>query len=117
MLLDLTSDQEFLRETTSKFLTNNAPVDTLRRLREDPRGYENDYWTRGAELGWTSLLVSEEHGGGSVSGSGLADAGLVAYEFGRHAAPGPLAVVNVVAAALSEQGAAPDVLASLLAGE
>jgi alkylation response protein AidB-like acyl-CoA dehydrogenase len=68
-------------------------------------------------LGWTSLLVSDAHGGGTISDSGLADAGLVAYEFGRHAAPGPLAVVNVVAATLSEQNAAPDVLAGLLSGE
>ena len=35
---------------------------------------------------------------------GLVDLSLVAYEFGRHAAPGPLAVANVVAAALSETG-------------
>ena len=63
------------------------------------------------------MLVGEEHGGGTISDSGLADASLVAYEFGRHAAPGPLAVVNVVAATLSEQNAAPDVLAGLLSGE
>ena len=61
--------------------------------------------------------MSEEHGGGTISDSGLVDAGLVAYEFGRHAAPGPLAVVNVVAAALSAHDAAPDVLAGLLSGE
>ena len=89
----------------------------LRQLRGDPIGYDPAYWRRGAELGWTSLLVSEEHGGGTISDSGLADAGLVAYEFGRHAAPGPLAVVNVVAATLSELHAAPDVLAGLLSGE
>ena len=29
---------------------------------------------------------------------------LVAYEFGRHAAPGPLVTTNVVAAALSDAG-------------
>jgi len=36
-------------------------------LREDTAGYDADYWRRGAELGWTSLLVSEEHGGGQHS--------------------------------------------------
>jgi alkylation response protein AidB-like acyl-CoA dehydrogenase len=117
MLLNLSEDQQFFRETTDRFLTEQVPPDTLRGLRHDPAGYEPTYWRRGAELGWTSLLVSEEHGGGTISDSGLADAGLVAYEFGRHAAPGPLAVVNVVAAALSEHDAAPDVLAGLLSGE
>ena len=117
MLLNLTEDQEFFRETTDRFLTEQVAPDALRQLRDDPIGYDPTYWRRGAELGWTSLLVSEEHGGGTISDSGLADAGLVAYEFGRHAAPGPLSVVNVVAAALSQHNAAPDVLAGLLSGE
>ena len=117
MLLNLSEDQQFFRETTDRFLTEQAPPDTLRQLRNDPAGFDREYWRRGAELGWTSLLVSEEHGGGSISGDGLVDAGLVAYEFGRHAAPGPLAVTNVVAATLSAHGAAPEVLAGLLSGE
>jgi alkylation response protein AidB-like acyl-CoA dehydrogenase len=49
----------------------------------------------------TSLLVSEEEGGASVSGRGAIDLALAAYEFGRHAAPGPLVDCNVVALALS----------------
>jgi alkylation response protein AidB-like acyl-CoA dehydrogenase len=117
MLLSLSEDQEFFRETTDRFLTEHVPPDVLRQLRHDPVGFDPAYWRRGAELGWTSLLVSEEHGGGTISDAGLADASLVAYEFGRHAAPGPLAVVNVVAATLSELDAAPDVLAGLLSGE
>lgn len=117
MLLNLSEDQQFFRETTDRFLTEQTPPDTLRQLRNDPAGFDPGYWRRGAELGWTSLLVSEEHGGGSISDDGLVDAGLVAYEFGRHAAPGPLAVTNVVAATLSAYGAAPDVLAGLLSGE
>ena len=44
------------------------------QLRDDPIGFDPAYWRRGAELGWTSLLVSEEHGGGTISDAGLADA-------------------------------------------
>ncbi len=47
---------------------------------------------------------------------GLVDLSLVAYEFGQHAAPGPLVATNVVASALSTHGSHPDVLAGLLAG-
>ncbi len=86
-------------------------------LRDDPVGFDPGYWRRGAELGWTSLLVDEAHGGGSISGDGLVDLSLVAYEFGRHAAPGPLLPVNIVAGALSEHDAHAAVLADLLAGE
>ena len=104
MLFDLTPDQDFLRETTDKFLTKEAPVAYLRSIRDDPDGFERGYWRAGAELGWTSLLVSEASGGGSVSGRGLVDLTLLAYEFGRHGSPGPLTPANVVAAALSDQG-------------
>src|SRR4051794_17718004 len=124
MLLQLSSDQEFFRETTGKFLTQQAPVDVLRRLRDNPAGYDADYWRRGAELGWTSFLVSEEHGGGSISGNGIVDLSIVAHEFGSHAAPGPLVATNLVAAALSDcareagrdTGDQADVLAGLLDG-
>jgi alkylation response protein AidB-like acyl-CoA dehydrogenase len=101
LLLNLTSDQEFLRDTTTKFLADQASVAAVRGLRDDPSGFEARYWQRGAELGWTSLLVSEERGGGSISGDGLIDLSLIAHQFGAHAAPGPLAPTNVVAAALS----------------
>lgn len=117
MLLQPSSDQEAFRETTAKFLRNQVPVAKLRALRDDPAGFDPTYWRRGAALGWTSLLVSEENGGGSISGAGLVDLSLVAYEFGRNGAPGPLAPSNVVAGALSAAGAHPEVLGAILAGE
>ena len=104
MLLTLERDQELFHATTVKLLNELVPVEELRRRRDDPQGFGDDYWRRGAELGWTSLLVSEAHGGGSIGHDGLIDLAIVAYEFGRHAAPGPLVVVNVVAATLSEVG-------------
>lgn len=116
MLLQLSSDQEFFRETTARFLTELVPVAEIRRLRDDPAGFAPDYWRRGAELGWTSLLVGEDHGGGSISGEGLVDLTVVAHEFGRHAAPGPLVATNVVAAALSATGTQADLVAALLDG-
>jgi alkylation response protein AidB-like acyl-CoA dehydrogenase len=117
MLIALTGDQEFFRETTQRFLAEQAPADTVRALRHDPAGFDPVYWRRGAELGWTSLLVDEANGGGTISGAGLVDLSLVAYEFGRRAAPGPLLATNVVAAALSAHGAHHDVLAGLLSGD
>jgi alkylation response protein AidB-like acyl-CoA dehydrogenase len=118
MLLALSSDQELFSETTAKLLDELVPVGELRVLRDDPAGFDPGYWRRGAELGWTSLLVGEDHGGGSIGDHGLVDLSLVAHEFGRHAAPGPLAVTNVVAATLSETGHEHDeVIGTLLSGE
>jgi alkylation response protein AidB-like acyl-CoA dehydrogenase len=117
MLLQLSSEQEFFQKTTARYLADNAPVAELRRRRDDPEGFKSRYWRQGAELGWTSLLVSEDDGGVSISGRGLVDLTLVAYEFGRHAAPGPLALTNVVAGALSAgQNADKSLIAGLLDG-
>src|SRR3954469_17287801 len=104
MLLQPTDDQAFLRETTARFLDEQVPVGELRRLRDDAAGFQDKYWQQGAELGWASLLVSEAHGGGTISDEGIVDLTLIAYGFGRHAAPGPLMPTNLVAAALSEAG-------------
>ena len=116
MLLQPTDDQDFFRETTARFLEDRAPADELRRLDDHEHGFDDDYWRQGAELGWTSLLVAPEHGGGSISGDGLADLTLVAHEFGAHAAPGPLIPSNLVAAALSDADGHPDLLGRLLDG-
>lgn len=116
MQLQLSSDQEFFRETTARFLDEHASVTAVRALRDDPVGFDPELWRRGADLGWTSFLVGEDHGGGSVSGQGLVDLALVAHEFGRRAAPGPLVPANVVAGALSAGSAHLDLLAALLDG-
>ncbi len=107
MDLRITDDQQLLQETTRKFLESTAPLQTVRRLAVDETaGFDPDWWTSGAELGWTSLLVPEDEGGGSVSGHGLLDLVLVAEEMGRLVSPGPLVPTNVVAEALARRGSA-----------
>lgn len=103
---ELTSDQELLRDTTARYLSDRVPLAQMRKDRDHPAGFAPEYWTGGAELGWCMLLASEEDGGGSVSGRGMADLALISYEFGKHAAPGPLVDCNVVVAALSGQAGA-----------
>jgi alkylation response protein AidB-like acyl-CoA dehydrogenase len=104
--LELTSEQVFFAQTTRQFLGDKVPTSRLRELRDDPAGFDRVFWAQGAELGWTSLLVPESDGGGSVSGRGTCDLALVAFEFGRSAAPGPLTAVNTVAAAVARSGTA-----------
>jgi alkylation response protein AidB-like acyl-CoA dehydrogenase len=119
-MFERNADQELLEDTTRRFLESHCPPSKLRDLAGTKSGFEPDYWRQGAELGWTSLVVPEEAGGGSVSGSGVLDLLLVAYEFGRHAAPGPLGPVNLVAAALGRRGSEEQrsgLLAGLLTGD
>jgi len=105
--VELTDDQELFLETTASFLERTCPVPTVREWSEkEAAGFPDAWWRQGAALGWTSLLVSEADGGGSVSDHGLLDLTLVAEEMGRRVCPGPLLPTNVVAAALSEYGTA-----------
>ena len=120
MELELEQDQQLFWETTRKFLESSCPITVVRGLYDSPDGFERDWWRRGAELGWTSMLVPEEHGGGSVSGQGLLDLVLVAEEMGRQVSPGPLLPANVVAAAVAESGTPEQrdaVVAPLVSGE
>jgi alkylation response protein AidB-like acyl-CoA dehydrogenase len=120
MEIALSDDQEFFRDTTRKFLERECPIVTVRELAGSAAGFDRGYWRQGAELGWTSMLVPEELGGGSVSGAGVADLALVADAFGSHVAPGPLLPCNVVAAALARSGTAEhqaDVLPAIVGGE
>ena len=106
MELDISEDQELLQETTASFLRSECPIERVRELADTSAGFERDWWSKGADLGWTSLLVPESEGGGSIGPSGLVDLTLVAREFGRGVAPGPLVPVNVVASALARAGSA-----------
>jgi alkylation response protein AidB-like acyl-CoA dehydrogenase len=120
MRFDLTADQRLLQSATADFLEKSSQVSASRALREAGQAFDRETWRRGAELGWASLIVPEELGGGSVSGEGLVDATIIAEQFGRLAAPGPFLAVNVVAAALAEAtnaAAHAELIQRLLAGE
>jgi alkylation response protein AidB-like acyl-CoA dehydrogenase len=117
---ELTSDQRLFRGTTKEFLEKEAPLTKVRELAEVSKGFERDWWQRGAELGWASMLIAADSGGDSISGNGLLDMTIVAEEMGRLVSPGPLVVTNVVAAALSEASNAAEhasVIDELVSGE
>lgn len=88
--------------TTQTFLEKQGSLTHVRGLHASGVSFQREWWQRAAELGWTSLLVPEELGGGSVSGDGLADLALVAEQIGHTVAPGPLHPVSVVLAGLVE---------------
>lgn len=102
--LALTDDQTLFHETTARFIEAELPRERTRQLHDDPTGFDRGWLAKSAELGWFSLLVPEEHGGGSVSGSPMADAALVAEELGRQVQPGPFIPMNVALGAVAMHG-------------
>ncbi len=104
---DITADQLLFRQTTRDFFDRTAPISVIRELGESATGFDRGWWARGAELGWTAMLVPEALGGGSVSGRPLTELALVAEEFGRTCAPGPLVTTSAVLAGLVTAGEGP----------
>ena len=104
MKTELTEEQASFRSTAVKFLQNESPLTEVRALYESRDGFERSWWAKAAQLGWTAMFIPESQGGGSVSGSPVTDAVIVAEEMGRMVAPGPFLPVNVVAAAVATEG-------------
>ncbi|HLY83326.1 MAG TPA: acyl-CoA dehydrogenase family protein, partial [Acidimicrobiales bacterium] len=94
MEIGLSDDQELFRETTRRALDERSPISRVRELIDDPLGFDRAFWVQGAELGWYSMLIPEEYGGGTVSGEGLVDLTIVAEELGRAVHPGPFHTTN-----------------------
>ena len=90
--------------TAQAFLEKEASLRRVRELHAAGTSFEPEWWRRAAELGWASLLVPEELGGGSVSGNGVEDLALVAELIGKTVAPGPLHPVSTVLAGLVDAG-------------
>jgi len=114
------ADQQLFEQVTAGFLDKHYPLGHGRELAGQESAFEPGRWREAAALGWTTLLVPEEAGGGSISGNGLADLLIVASAFGQRAAPGPLSGTNIVAATLGRWGSPQQrqgPLAELLAGD
>ncbi|WP_068180161.1 acyl-CoA dehydrogenase family protein [Mycobacterium sp. UM_CSW] len=95
------AELEIFLSTTRSFIDREASISQVRELHRQGKNFERDWWRRAANLGWTSLLVPEELGGGSASGDGVSDLTLVMQQLGGVVAPGPLIPVSVVLAGLA----------------
>ena len=85
----LSDEQNMLKDTAKDFCANNAPIDQLRKLRDDDSadGFDRDTWGKMVELGWAGIPFPEEHGGLAFGYKGL---GVVTEETGRTLAASPL---------------------------
>lgn len=115
-----TEDLELLRETTARFLAETCDLTVVREWADEPEGFPADWWRRGAQLGWTSLLIPDQYGGGADGSAGVVELATLAEQMGRTVSPGPLLPCNVVASALAAVGSddqCSEVLAGIASGE
>ena len=93
MDLDLTPEQELLRDTVRGVCAKHAGLDVVRQMEDDPVGYPEKFWLQLAELGLLGLTLPEAWGG---SGMSMLDGVVVYQELGRALAPSPHFVSSVI---------------------
>jgi alkylation response protein AidB-like acyl-CoA dehydrogenase len=84
--LDLSEEQQVLREMVRGLLAEHCSIDVVRALEDDAVGHRPELWSRLAELGIVGMRLPEAWGGG---GQSLLDAVVVYEELGRALAPTP----------------------------
>jgi len=95
-------EQELLRATARKFLENECPSSTVRKLMVTPEGTTPEFWAKLAEQGWLGLIFPEVYGGAAL---GVVDLVVLMEEMGRVVMPGPyLSTVVLGGLALLEAG-------------
>lgn len=120
MPMILNEEQNMLKDTAKDFCSNNAPIDQLRKLRDDgdPDGFDRETWSAMVELGWAGIPFPEEYGGLAFGYKGL---GVVTEETGRTLAASPLfATVWIGGTALNIGGSSAqktEVLSKVATGE
>jgi alkylation response protein AidB-like acyl-CoA dehydrogenase len=89
MALVFNEEQRLLKDTAKEFLVANAPVEALRKLRDekDETGYSKELWAQMAELGWASIVLPEEYDGLDFGFMGL---GAIIEEMGHTLTASPL---------------------------
>ena len=100
MDLDLTEDQEAIRDVFADFFTSETGPERARAA--EPVGFDAAAWKRLMETGAPGMGVDADLGGGGAS---LADLAVVAEEAGARIAPLPLVDHQVTARLLASVGA------------
>lgn len=107
----LTDDQKMIQETAASFVKKESPVERMRKLREDPIGWDRAVWRQMGELGWLGLAMPESVGG---FGGTMIDASLVLEQFGTTLVPEPYTASAVLAGMAVRHGASEEQQKELL---
>jgi len=86
MDLNLTEEQQLLKNSARDFFDKELPKETVKQLEVDQLGYSPELWKKMAELGWCGLTIPEQHGG---AGFGMQELVMLLDEMGRACLPGP----------------------------
>jgi len=94
MDLDFSEEQQVLREMVRGVCKEYAPLEVVREMEDDPKGYPDEFWKQISEMGLLGVLIPEDLGG---AGQGMLEAAIVYEELGRALAPSPAFVSAALA--------------------
>ena len=114
MDLDLTPEQDMLRDTVRGLCSRHCDLTVVRALEDDPVGYPTALWEQLGALGLMGMTLPEQHGG---SGMTMLDAAIVYSELGRALAPTPHFPSAVLAGGLLARTGATEWLPRIASGE
>jgi alkylation response protein AidB-like acyl-CoA dehydrogenase len=109
-------DEATLREACRDVLKKQVSSTNTRLVMESDRGFDADFWSLAAQLGWLGLGVAEAHGG---LGGTVAMLAAVADEVAWSGQPSPLVATFAVAHTLSryQSDAGMAILTAVMAGD
>ena len=102
MDFSFSDEQTLLKESVSRFITNDYGFESRQKHSRSDAGYSLENWQTFAELGWLGVPFSENHGG---FGGGAVETMLMMEEFGKGLVVEPyLATVVACGSALNDFG-------------
>ena len=102
MEFGLNQEQTILKNEVRRFLQNECPIDFVKEMIEDEKGYSPSLWKKMAELGWMGVLFEEKYGG---TGGTFLDLSIILEEMGRFLLPGPFFSTVILGGVTIMQGA------------
>jgi alkylation response protein AidB-like acyl-CoA dehydrogenase len=115
---DLSEEQQLLKDSVDRFVSDNYDLDTRQALSKNEAGFSDTYWQTMAELGWLGVTVPEAHGG---FGGNQADTMVLMEAFGKGLVLEPFFASAVLGTRAIVAGASAELqntlLPKLMAGE
>lgn len=102
-----------LRDSADSFARGELGPGVVRKCRDQSPPFDMARWQSMASMGWTGLMISEDHGG---SDAGLRAACTVLSELGKALVPEPLVACGVLAATVLQAAEPSAVREQLLSG-
>lgn len=113
MDIKLNEDQLEIARQARRFCENESPMDYVRAMFEDQKGYTDEVWTKIVEMGWTAMNIPEAYDGIEME---LMDLAVVMEEMGRAVFPGPFFSSAALAAEILAETGSEEQRAKYLTG-